>query len=328
MQPIQPLLDEASRLSKSFHSWNNGYMYCVFITAVCVAGTFIVQWKAKLQGEALEEANNAVIRAKDEQLKDELAHRDERIAKVKADADVSISLVKAESDQKIAAANKRSDEISAQANRDAEQLRAQNLSTQATLEQERNTRLDLEKSISPRWLFEKITGGKSNIEPLRKFAGTHVVLEVENDGEAVSACSQLGGVLQQAGWIIDSGTVVLGMSNPDTFSPFGVTVSSYAPKLSGMSTEEATKELLTWRHSQGVANKLVDFLMDNGWSATYRPDATIAPEIIKLRVWLKPNSRFFPEELREPMKRMQKALEDSRKRAREHEEKLKSLIKE
>src|SRR5207302_1644713 len=100
MQPIQSLVAEAERLSKSFHTCNNMYMYLVCATAIFVALTFIAQWRAKTLAEALEVANNAVIRAKDEQLKDELAHRDERIAKVKAEADVQIAEVEADADDK------------------------------------------------------------------------------------------------------------------------------------------------------------------------------------------------------------------------------------
>src|SRR6266567_6492391 len=168
MQPIQSLLDEASRLSKSFHHWNNLYMYCVFATAVLIAVTFIAQWKAKGQAEALELANNSVIQAKDEQLREEFTHRDERIAQVKGEADVRIAQV--ESDGRAEAKR-----IEGNAKKDIEaakletaKLKEKNLETESRLEKERNQRVELEKSIAPRWLVKY---SASDVAPLRKFAG-------------------------------------------------------------------------------------------------------------------------------------------------------------
>jgi hypothetical protein len=209
MQPIQSALDEASRLSKSFHQWNNAYMYCVFVSAIAVAVTFIVQWKAKTQAEALEKSNNAVIRAKDDLLKEEFSHRDERIAQVHADAQIQIERVRSESNEKIAAANKRSDEISAEANLKAERLHEQNLTTESQLESERTERVRMEAAISPRILIGQNAMGDKLKQSFPKFK---VKIYSLGESEAWRLAGQLSAVAYRAGWPV---LIMAKFINPD-----------------------------------------------------------------------------------------------------------------
>jgi hypothetical protein len=298
MQPIQSLLDDASRLSKSFHHWNNLYMYCVFATAIFVAVTFIVQWKAKTQAEALEDANNAIIRAKDTQLKDEFTHRDERIAKVKAEAEVHIAQVEAnakteskriesEAKERIEAANKRSEEISAKANADAAQLTEKNLATESRLEEEHKTRVELEKTLLPR-VFVHRPSNRLLFDRLKQFAGTKVSFETINDAESQRAASGMVGVLKEAGWDITSTSI-----NPELNTGHfdGVRIEC--------STPEGKDSPAFWTvTSYNATVSVVDLLKEQGWTAVY-PDWTakgVEVGIVRIRVGFKP-SLYFLEKL-------------------------------
>jgi hypothetical protein len=85
----------------------------------------------------------------------------------------------------------------------AASARAENLATEQTLERERNTRLELEKSIAPRglWLM-RYADGTSNIDELKKWRGTVVSIRYIPDFEAERAARFIASVLDQSGWKI------------------------------------------------------------------------------------------------------------------------------
>jgi hypothetical protein len=101
------------------------------------------------------------------------------------------------------------DKATADANRQAKELRQQNLATESRLteanqklEAERRTRLEIEKEISPRAVMVISKDGKMNIDPLKPFAGTQVILESIPDAEPRRAAETLGYAVQAAGWKI------------------------------------------------------------------------------------------------------------------------------
>jgi hypothetical protein len=269
MQPIQSLVDEAARLSKSFHAWNNVYMYLVFATAVFVALTFIAQWKAKTQAEAMEEANNAVIRAKDGQLKEEFAHRDERIAQVKADADVQIARVQAdakteakrietEASSKIADAKTeagRANEQAGHANEragvlelEAANLKKKNLETEKRLEAERIRRVPLQRSVFHRMIPQIGVGDKMNWDSLKPFKGVNVSFQYSPGKEPAMFVGNLGAFPMNAGWNFLGSEV----AEKDDI-PEGVTVFGYVgPKGETDRSMDAAKAFAEFMANHGI----------------------------------------------------------------------------
>jgi len=78
-------------------------------------------------------------------------------------------------------------ERASQANRVAEELRQKNL--------------QLEKEFAPRLLaIRGLPDGKSNIDELKKFAGTKVILASVHDAEALHAAGSIKWLLEKAGW--------------------------------------------------------------------------------------------------------------------------------
>jgi hypothetical protein len=89
----------------------------------------------------------------------------------------------------------------------AEQLRQFN----AELITAKEHNLELEQSITPRWLDQ------THLEELKKFAGTEVILEYLLDAEPRNAAGQIRFVLHQAQWkIIDDKPVLEIEGNPSS----------------------------------------------------------------------------------------------------------------
>lgn len=288
MPNIDSLTEQADRLEKSFSHWNHAYLALVAITAFCVFLTFVAQWIASKRSGELDASRKLVIEAKDQQLKDELAHRDERIAQVKADADVKIAEVKSDSDQKITAANKRSDEISAESNRKARELEQQNLTTAAkladankALEDEKLKRLEMEASLSPRMLPLVWEKGTANFEPLKQWAGMNVLLEYAPDAEARRATDNIGSFVHEGGWIIKELS-----ANPEMYHGFfdGVLVSAYGTNRLEKRTQVDVDEEM---RCIAAAETLVGILKSYGWQAKF---LAREPEIDPAKKWLPPNT--------------------------------------
>lgn len=320
---IQRLADEVQRLSGLTDRWNGIVNLLLFLTAVVGVLYFGASLRQSYFGKRLRTVQDALSKAKDEQLADEFAHRDERIARVKAEGQVEIAKVRADSDEKIAAANKRSDEISAKANRDAEDLRKQNLETESRLEAERNNRLDLEKSLSPRWLAYKVfNDGTTNADSIRKYAGFNFDIEFPMEAEARSAAGQLAFVLEKAGWKLRESSALMDL-DASLLNTEGVEIRPCVPgqNPSSLTPEQIRQNLDSLRHCREVANALTEFLKYNGWSArTGSPDPDIPLNTIKITVKIKPNPLIAPQEVKELIEQQRRIEEkinkgfDQRKR--------------
>jgi hypothetical protein len=86
MSNMDFLISQANRLRESFHSWNHAYLVFVVITAVVTSLllviTGLIQWTASRKAEELSATQDAVIRAKDEQMAYDNAHRDDWTSEV------------------------------------------------------------------------------------------------------------------------------------------------------------------------------------------------------------------------------------------------------
>ena len=189
---------------------------------------------------------------------------------------------------------------------EAASARAENLATKKTLEQERNTRLELEKSLYPREL--RIVGYSdhtSSIDELKKYIRTPVSLEYIPDFEAQRAARLIASVLDQAGWKIVG---VKENGNPAQMYRDGVSVERYNPPDRGdLAVPENFKlwqsDMGEMRYSEEIGDAVIDFLLGSNWiaeegvagrSTDLPPKNDIPPRSIRIRVGFKPNPFFSP----------------------------------
>jgi hypothetical protein len=170
---------------------------------------------------------------------------------------------------------------------------------------ELNTRnLELEKSLAPRQIAFIEKQGKSNIDPLKPFAGMNVIFDVIPDFEAQRAANQIAYFVNRSGWKIDSANSAI----RDWLSD-GVKIWSHLSPNGSRDADEQKGEM--------ASNALVKFLESFGWSATAdkgsiaQGPAYIPVNTIRVQVGFKPNPYFAPPEV--------KAFE---KKAKEMEEKI------
>jgi len=195
----------------------------------------------------------------------------------------------------------------------AEQLKAQNLATDQSLEDERNTRLELEKSLAPRVLAYIFNKGVENIAPLRAYAGMRVILEYIPDMEAARAIGSIAPVIGQAGW-----KVVSSAQRTDLVD--GVTIESYAPMDPHPNSEEMRAQSEALQKGLSAARVLKDLLVSSGWEnvnawLATNPKEPLVPDTIRIRVGFKPNPYFEPPEFKA-----------ARERARQMEEEMKNRL--
>jgi hypothetical protein len=193
--------------------------------------------------------------------------------------------------KKIAAANLRSEEISAEANRKAGELKQQNLITEAKLEDERKTRLELEKSLAPRVLVIRSDAqGRTNLDGMTPFAGIQAIIEYLPDPEVARTAQQIASAVVRTGW-----KVVGIVPKPDMNASFfdGVKVTPYAKRGPDMPTREEDKQ---GKWCLAAASSLVEVLRESGWQATIFPAGKdeLPFNTVKIRVGLKPNPYFSP----------------------------------
>ncbi len=176
------------------------------------------------------------------------------------------------------------------ANERARKIEAQNLATSKTLEVEKGTRLELEKSLAPRELFV-IENGKENFGPLKTFAGINVILEYVPDIEAIRAASRIFANIDSAHWhVIDIA------SNPQAYQTFfdGVLVEYFLPKDDPVTLERSTKDEADFARSTEAADALVGVLKSHHWIARsmFGGKGNPPPDTIKVIVGFKPSPYF------------------------------------
>lgn len=171
------------------------------------------------------------------------------------------------------------------------------MATEARLEEEKRTRLELEKSLTPRELPIISANGKQNIDPLKPFSGTKFAIECLDDIEPERAAGSLQYALEQAGW-----------------KPIGAKVlQRYAPVRDGVLVESRF-----WEHkNERAAKGLVKFLESINWVANWdfeNPDNPkhkndIPEDAVLIQVGFKPNPYFRPAEQKDLERMMKKRME-------------------
>ena len=154
--------------------------------------------------------------------------------------------------------------------------------------------MELEQSLTPRTLWLETKGGKSNFDSLKPFAGTNVIFEFIPDAEASRAAAAIAGFVKAAGWN------VVGGSAKNDLEDGVVILSAVGPP--GMTTDRPAAALL-------------DLLTSKNWQAHRFPqDPNTEPRnTITVTVGFKPSPYFYPQEMKEAMKEVQKILKKFRK---------------
>lgn len=165
-------------------------------------------------------------------------------------------------------------------------LEGMNIEAQRALEAERLTRLELEESIVPRLIPLISDGGVTNVDPLRQFPGTGLVVEYAPDPEAQRAAQNVSNLAQEAGWKLkkaDCPPDLIGFSD----GVDGVVVTPYRPD----NVDPTPDEL----RSKRAASALVEFLKSNRWIARLAEGHTgeLSPDTVKVQVGFKPTPYFM-----------------------------------
>lgn len=159
-----------------------------------------------------------------------------------------------------------------------------NIESQRALETERTKRLELERSIAPRYvpLFE--SGGKSNIDPLRPFAGVEMIVWYFPDDESQRAAGNIDALAKRAGWKLAKAA-----ANPKLGHSFfdGVVVEPHFSPGQG--------------DTDTAADALVEFLRANNWVVRKWTDeaSTVPQNTVRISVGLKPTPYFLNKEMRD-----------------------------
>jgi hypothetical protein len=299
-QPSSPIETAATAHTRLFFL----YVGVLVVAALATAVLTVLVWRSgnkytdAIRADAEARIAKVQADAQTESSRIDTASK-ERINQVATDSGIKI----AEADKKAALANERAgilEKEAATARAETEKLHEQNLSTEQKLENERSTRMELEKSLAPRFIWYEKRGSVSNIDALKKFSGMSVRIECIPDFEARRAAINLGARFLDAGWkVVPNNTVVLREDIPFD----GVTVERYLPADMQHKTMAEMNGLVApqiW-HSADVAGEIVRFLKSNGWEADASPSqpGELKPDEIKILVGFKPAPYFMPEQIKE-----------------------------
>ncbi len=212
------------------------------------------------------------------------------------------------------AASKHANELDLQ----TEQLRAENDATETkllaanqALEVEKETRLELEKSLEPRVLYLKeYTDKTQNNDGLKALAGTPVAVEYIPDFESERAARLVAKVLELSGWKI------LTVRETKAELPDGVSVAYLIHSMSEANLGGPTG----WQNWSAISRQealdkracetVIEFLKEEGWEADLSIASGIRTGSVIVKVGFKPNSYFMPE----GFKAMKRQYENTMKR--------------
>jgi hypothetical protein len=233
---------------------------------------------------ALIKASDELDKAKDAKLATDLASKDVEIAKATGLAGTA--------NQKAGEANQRAGE----ANKRAEELAKENLATESKLEKEKQTRLELEKSLAPRTLIiASYLDDRATFAPLRPFPDIKVLMYVLSDAEAERAAGSIGALIQPVSWKIEAVNI---MPSLNTGFYDGVVVS---PPMRIRPEYPAEDKENAWR-SYKAAEALVAILKSQNWEARVMPIQGAAEQdtkTLKIHVGFKPSPYFDPDWVKE-----------------------------
>jgi hypothetical protein len=165
-------------------------------------------------------------------------------------------------------------------------LEAANIEAQRNLEAERKTRLEMEQDIAPRRLPLISSGGATNIDPLRQYAGTKLIIEYAPDDEAQVAAEDIENATKAAGWQLvkaDCPPDLIGLNE----GVDGVVVTPHRPDNPDPKPEEL--------RSKKASGALVSVLESSNWKARLAPGHTgeLSADEVKVQVGFKPMPHFL-----------------------------------
>jgi len=178
------------------------------------------------------------------------------------------------------------------ARQDAIQLRVDLKTTEQGLTDEHNKRIELEKSIAPRFILPMSLPQEdlAITDVLKKFTGVHAIVDCIPDWEARRAAHNIIALLIQAGWAIDSTAIV------DKDFPDGVSIKvhqlvfdeeAYHAGRSGWPEEEDK--------ARDAGDELIAFLRANDWVAQtdFSEQRVLEPNQLYIKVGFKPAPYFM-----------------------------------
>lgn len=301
---IQSLTERAVTLNQNVDFWNNLMIWALILTAVSTIAVVATTRLALVNAKKLADVQADLVKVKDDQLTRDLQGKEQKIAEAReragtANRDAGLA------NEAAAQANERAKKLE----KEAAELKKQNLDTERKLEAERRTRLELEKSLNPRSLayigeqaiftdpsmLASVTGlrGKSNIDPLKPFAGTNVILQYLPDAEASRAAGSIASIIKAAGWNVTELS-----ARPELIGEYfdGVVVWAHRPRTPAGSFPNTEQERAKmW--SDGAAASVVLFLRSNNWQADLRGvgKGEVPINTVKIMVGFKPNPYFQPQ---------------------------------
>jgi hypothetical protein len=241
----------------------------------------------------------------------------EQIAKVQSDAEIKIN----EAKQKASEANERAGNASQR----AEEIARENIILQASVEKEKATRLELEKSLAPREIVMHTGGGKATSDPLKPYAGIHVILHILPDAEADRAARSIEMMTKFAGWEITEKAykpeLNAGIYDGVAIEPYLAYTESHP--------NPTIEEQKAHNFSMEAAGALVDFLRAHNWQAHIQPPMLNVPQnTLRINIGFKTSPYFVAPEFKEMNQWMQKLEEESRRTYKEAQERQKAYQKE
>jgi hypothetical protein len=269
-------------------------LYVIFLVLAFI-GTVYFTWKLFDSGNRVQQAIQEDARARVEAAGQDASVK---IEAGKAEALKETKRIESEANVKIAEANVSAGKANERASvleKDAaslklkaEELKSQNLATEAKLEAERAELVKLETALAPRTLpFKQYTDSSTNVDDLRKFAGTEIVLEYFPDWEAHRTAANLAFLFKQAGW----GIVFSGAGNPNIRD--GVIIEGYRPSQVHLRELEGNKalEIIKGIEASGeVVDTIEAWLLLNTWQASHTLTVNdLKPNQVRVSVGLKPN---------------------------------------
>lgn len=334
---IENLESTADKLSTA----NVALLYVAGAVAVLIAVHAF--WSSRVNAR-LRNAQNDVIRAKDEQLARDLKDKDLQISNANDRASAADERA-AKADERAGEANKeagRANERAGELELQAQQLARQNLelrSSVANLEtaaadakaaqqrvetelakQQERTALaeravvELENDAIPLMIgYTTDPTAPNSIQPLKAFAGTKVRIITIDDRDMKNAALQLVGMLRHAGWEVE-----VGLAADESTIYDGVTVF-----------EDSRLRLEGWTGTDGAITALIKILEVNKWPVHKRGSSMFTlPGTITIWIGKKPLSRYLFERRFPEAKADREEFERLEKRSREMmEEKLRELEK-
>lgn len=240
-----------------------------------------------------------------------------QIAKVKSDAEIKIN----EAKQKASEANERAGNASQR----AEEIARENVILQSSVEKEKTTRLELEKSLAPREIVMAMGGGKATSDPLKPYAGIHVILHILPDAEADRAARSIVMMTKFAGWKITETAykpeLNAGIYDGVVIEPYWAATESHP--------NPTIEEQKAHNFSMEAAEALVDFLRANNWQARIQPTTLDVPQnTVRINIGFKTSPYFVAPVFKEMNQRMQTLEEESRRMYKEAQERQKAYQRE